>query len=112
MPATLRAVWRWFGDLNDARRYVRTTEPETGPMGTGLAWRVHSRAEHFSYADILAWSDTCGLFPQPWQLAALTMIDDLFVRSINDPKSVEVPALRATGANLLGFFRAFMKKKT
>lgn len=111
LRAELRQVWRWFGDLSASRRFVRVVQPETGPTGTGLAWRTHTYPEPFSYPDIMAWAAACRLQLSAWQLAALTLMDEIYRDAIEKPRA-PTPEIPATANNLRAFFQALgMKKK-
>jgi hypothetical protein len=112
LRAELRQVWRWFGDLSATRRFTSTVEPEADAMGHGLAWRTHSRPEPFSYPDIMAWCEACGLCLSSWQLAALTLMDEIYRNAVEKPQE-KLPDIPATVSNIRTFLQVLgLKKKT
>ena len=106
----LRQVWRWFGDLGASRRFVRVVQPETGPTGTGLAWRTHTYPEPFSYPDIMAWAAACRLSLSSWQLASLTLMDEIYREAVDKPHE-KLPEIPATVSNVRMFLQALGLKK-
>lgn len=107
-PPRLRQVWRWFCDLHTLRETARLTEPVQMPDGR-LGWQVKARSVHLSPANLEAWARMARIEIEPWQFAALQMIDRFYVKTSNDPPQ---PAVKATKENLLNMLRALgMKAK-
>jgi hypothetical protein len=109
LNAALRQVWRWFCTLNDQRNYARTTEPERADRG--MAWRVRATPERLSFRDIDAWAALEGVRLTAWQLAAISMLDDLFVRLASDPdnhQQMMVPTATATADHMKSMFSSLM----
>jgi hypothetical protein len=82
-------------------------------MGRGIAWRVHSRPHRLSFSDIAAWSKLTSSRIQPWQIAAIELLDKLMIDFIEgvakgDPVATGRPVTRQ---NIKAFFDAFTKKK-
>ncbi|QOZ25274.1 hypothetical protein [Bradyrhizobium sp. CCBAU 51753] len=104
-----RQVWRWFCQMHDLRDYSRITEPVTMP-DQRLGWQVKSKVLRLHPERIEAWMRLRAIVPEQWHLAALDLIDEIYVKLKNDPPP---PAVAATGANILAMFRALgMKSKT
>ena len=74
-----------------------------------MAWRVHSRPEPISYADINAWALASRVSLAAWQLAALTMIDEIFLKLANGP--APEAAMPATASNIRKMFQMLSMKK-
>jgi len=103
-----RQLWRWFCQIDESRDQLRLTEPTTTMTGA-LAWKVTSRIMRAKPSEILAWFELTGTRPDhPWQVAALLLIDDFFVRTRNDPPA---PQVKATGTALKAMFAAIGKRK-
>jgi hypothetical protein len=98
----LRQVWRWFCDLAEIRGYGRLTEPANTPDGR-LAWQVRTRAHRLMPSEIEAWARLACIRIEPWQFAAISIIDDFFVRTRNDPPQ---PQVRADAGGLRAMFKA------
>ncbi len=106
----LRQIWRWFCDLDEIRGQPRLTAPTSMPDGR-LAWQVRSHVERLKPSEIAIWAGLAGVRLEPWHFAALSLIDDFFVRTSNDPPK---PQVRATADSLRAMFKmlgAGKKKK-
>jgi hypothetical protein len=80
-----RRVWRWFCDLNEVRSYPRLVEPKTDARGTAV-WKTQIRAERLSYGEVQAWARMSGIVCEPWQIAAISLLDEIYVDTFNDPR--------------------------
>lgn len=107
LPAKLRRVWNWFLNINRAREYERLTEPVQMPDGR-LGWRVKSFASPIGPERINAWMHLSRLTIEPWQFAALQLMDEFYVSTTNNPPA---PAMVATASNLAAMFKALGKAK-
>jgi len=56
----------------------------------------------------MAWQQLSAVEMEPWQFAALLLIDDFFVRTRNDPPK---PQVRANAENIKAMFAMLRKKK-
>ncbi|MCC8946014.1 hypothetical protein H8A97_13115 [Bradyrhizobium sp. Arg62] len=74
-----------------------------------LGWQVKSKVLRLTPERIEAWMRQRAIVPEQWQIAALELIDEIYVKTKNDPPA---PAMVATGANIMAMFRAMgMKSK-
>jgi len=106
-PPALRQIWRWFCQLDRFRPRSRITEPTQDLQGH-LAWQVRSYIEPIHPTEIMAWQQLSAVEMEPWQFAALLLIDDFFVRTRNDPPK---PQVRANAENIKAMFAMLRKKK-
>ncbi len=79
-------------------------------MGTGLAWRTHTYPEPLSYSEIAAWERACRLQLASWQLAALTLIDEIYRDCVANPQE-KLPDIPATVSNMRAFLQVLGLKK-
>ncbi len=74
-----------------------------------LGWQVRSKALPIEPERIEAWQRLARVDIDPWQFAALELIDECYVKIKNDPP---LPAVAATAENLLTMLKALgMKAK-
>lgn len=84
-------------------------------MGRGLAWRTHSRPRRISWHEIAAWAAVSGVNLAAWQIAALSMLDELMVNLIEgiakgDPVASGKPVTRESVTEFFAAFGAVQKK--
>lgn len=79
LPHELRQVWRWFVDLNETRQFVQAKDM--------------LRALRIDRRELFYWAATRDVKIESWQLAALEMMDEVYVRSANGERSqvISVP---------------------
>jgi hypothetical protein len=90
LPGKLRRVWRWFWDLSEARGYIYSTEPGRNDDGD-FVWRAKKRASRISRTEIASWAASSGIVLEQWQLAAITLIDSIYVKAFNGETTTEQP---------------------
>ena len=73
-----------------------------------FGWRACKRIDRFSHPEILAWQELNGIILEAWQLAAISLIDEAYVKAFNStdtPKSNLVPVRKLTSKLFDAMFR-------
>jgi hypothetical protein len=88
LPANLRRVWRWFWDLNEGRSSQHDLIPEH-TENKEFSWRTRRRVDRFGHSEIMAWLTLNDLRLEPWEMAAISLLDEVYVKAFNSAGSPE-----------------------
>lgn len=87
----------FFGELNRTRDYIV------------LPTKTLPRA--LSHRDIAAWAQIAGVHLEPWELAAIELMDDLYLKKESGDDPARPPMAPATDDNLKMLFRSLIAKQ-
>jgi hypothetical protein len=81
LPANARRPWRLFWDLNEGRQIEHDLVPQN--TDNKFAWRMQTRINRLSHVEIAAWIGINSLALQPWEMAAISLLDEAYVNAFN-----------------------------
>ncbi len=104
-----RSMWLRFSDITDSRPRSHVAESVRKPDGK-VASEIVRRPQALSFQEVEAWARLNRVTLDGWELAALSMIDEVAMKSWHRPID-QVATVKATKENIKSMFDAMIAQQ-